>query len=225
MEHLPARTSDLRATLLLIAACTGVWGLLVLLGPEAEFLASLHAGLIPGYLTNAALNANIGNWGWYTLITSMFLHASFSHLATNMLMLLILGRGVEKVLGFQWLLILYFVSGLVGGLFQTWSDTTSQIPVIGASGAIAGLFGAYAMLFSRTRVAGRSVLGFYVPGAVLRTLWILAAWLVLQAMLVILSGLDGTQIAIWAHIGGFVAGLVLAVPFARIVVAQRHAGR
>ena len=215
----------MRATLLLIASCVGIWGLLTLLGPEAEFLASLHAGLIPGYLTNPAFNANLGNWGWFTLVTSMFLHAGFSHLATNMVMLLILGRGVEQVLGFRWMMVLYFASGLTGGLFQVWSDTTSQIPVIGASGAIAGLFGAYAMLFSRTRVAARSVLGIHVPGAVLRTLWILAAWIVLQAMLVILSGLDGAQIAIWAHIGGFIAGLVLAVPLARIAVAERHAGR
>lgn len=195
-------------TLGLIALCTAIYVGIALGGPEVDFLASQRVGLVPGLLFAADHKDPIGNWGLPTLVTALFLHATPGHLVANMLMLLVIGRPVEWVLGRLRLLVLYLAAGVVGSVAQTLVDPQSMVPVIGASGAIAGLFGAYALMFSRERVKSRRIAGAMVDGAALRALWIVATWIALQ--LLVQLGLGGmAMIAIWAHIAGFITGLIL----------------
>jgi len=154
--------------------------------------------------------------GAITLVTSQFLHAGLVHLLANMIFLWAIGRPVEWVIGTGRVVVLYLVTGVAGGLVQTLADPMSTIPVVGASGAISGLLAVYALLFSRSRVATRMLAGFRVPGQVLRVLWFAVAWIGIQLMVAMVfnTGSPG-GVAVWAHIGGFLAGLVLAAPFTR----------
>ncbi len=188
-------------------------------GAEFDFAATQHGGLIPALLFGIQSNSAQNNWQALTLLTSLFLHASWLHLGANMMMLLVIGRPVEWVLGSFWLLVLYVLSGIAGGLLQAFTDPASMIPVIGASGAIAGLFGGYAILFSREKVASRTVLGITVSGRLLRVLWIAATWIGLQLLLEFSSG-SQSLVAIWAHIGGFIVGLLLTPLMLRAVSAR-----
>ena len=145
--------------------------------------------------------------GLITLITSMFLHANFMHIASNMLFLWIFGDNVEDALGHALFLVFYFVCGIVASLAHVLVDPSSTVPGVGASGAIAGVLAAYIVLFGSrpVRVLMRGMLTT-VPSYVMIGLWIVTQ---------LISGfgaLGDTQsggVAYWAHIGGFVAGLVL----------------
>lgn len=147
-----------------------------------------------------------------TLLTSLFIHINFLHLGANGLFLWIVGRPVESVIGSRRFLLAYLVSGVVGSLAHWLSDTGSLAPVIGASGAISGIFALYLMLFSNTVVADKIIFGRVVSGRWLRTLWFLAMWLGIQLLtgLVMNNSDMATGIAVWAHIGGFIAGLMCA---------------
>jgi membrane associated rhomboid family serine protease len=145
------------------------------------------------------------------LFTSMFLHGSFLHVASNMLMLWIFGDNVEDYLGHFRYLLFYLSVGLIAATTQILGNVYSRVPVIGASGAIAGVMGAYFVLYPRARVLTWVLIFlFRVPAWV-----ILGGWFLLN----LLSGTatsisDATQasgggIAFWAHIGGFVSGVVL----------------
>ncbi|TXG84086.1 MAG: rhomboid family intramembrane serine protease [Sphingomonadales bacterium] len=219
MNFKPPRPVRTPVTQGLAICCLLVFAAQWLGGPEFDFAASQRGGLIPALLLGVQANEALHNWRVATLLTALFLHASWLHLGANMLMLLVVGRPVEWVLGSLWTLVLYILSGIAGGLLQAFADPTSMIPVIGASGAIAGLFGGYAMLFSREKVASRTLLGVWVSGRLLRVLWIAATWIGLQLLLDFSSG-GNSLVAIWAHIGGFLAGLVLTPPMLRAVSAR-----
>ena len=169
--------------------------------------SAVFAGFIP-LRASGGLDVPGGVPVWLTPLTAAFLHAGFLHLSMNMLMLLFCGRFVEKVLG-GWLLLLLFLIGAYAAagteyLFHPDSDN----PMIGASGAISAIIGTYALLYSRQKV---KAIGPLSANAV-RILWLAAAWTIIQVMvgLVSLGGLG--RIAIGAHIGGFVAGLLLTKP-------------
>lgn len=154
--------------------------------------------------------------GAITLVTSQFLHAGMFHLLANMVFLWAVGRPVEWVLGAWRFLALYLLTGVAGGVVQTLVDPMSTIPVVGASGAISGMLAIYAMLFSRSRVASRRVAGLHLSGQVLRVLWFAAAWIGIQLMVAVVFNTGSMGgVAIWAHIGGFLAGLALGLPFIR----------
>jgi membrane associated rhomboid family serine protease len=145
-------------------------------------------------------------------LTSMFLHSGWMHLLGNMLFLYIFGDNLEAEMGHMAFLFFYLLSGIAGSAFQVWSDPNSTVVIIGASGAIAGVMGAYLLLFPRARV---DVLFFFV---IFIRIFPIPAWLMLGAWFAVqlgnslLSppGLGG--VAHWAHAGGFLAGLVLATP-------------
>jgi membrane associated rhomboid family serine protease len=147
--------------------------------------------------------------GLVTLITSMFLHdpSSILHLASNMLFLWIFGDNVEDAFGHVIYLVFYLVCGIVANIAQALVAPTAEVPGVGASGAIAGVMGAYLLLFGGNRI--RVLLGYVVttvPSYVMIGLWI-----VLQFVSGFGSiGDTGGGVAYWAHIGGFVAGLLLA---------------
>jgi len=145
-----------------------------------------------------------------TPLTAALLHATFWHMALNVLVLLFCGRAVEGALGPGNFVILYVAGAFAAAAGHYLAGPEETLPMVGASGAISAVVGAYAMLFGRNRVKVRDArLALW-----LNVLWLLAAWVVLQvAMGIVFSrGVDGMLLAVGAHIGGFVAGVALARP-------------
>lgn len=175
-------------------------------------LAAVIGGFIPvrvgGVLPPAGLP-----YTWLPLaitpLTATLLHSGWLHIGFNLLMLLFCGRQVEAVLGRWPLVILYIVGAYAAAAAQWAMEPSGTVPMIGASGAISALMGTYALLYSRQNV--RSV--GPIPASVVRVLWLAAGWIVLQAMIgLAMTGGNGAQIAVAAHVGGFVAGLLLTRP-------------
>lgn len=177
------------------------------------------AGLIPSHLSLAHPVSLI------TLISSAFLHGGWFHLISNMWMLFIFGDNVEDRMGAGRYLCFYLLSGIVSGLAQAFFLPQSSMPTIGASGAIAGVLGAYLILFPRARVT-TFIPVFILPWLVDVPAFIfLGFWFLTQLSSGLLSlGAVGRfgGIAWWAHIGGFAFGMILALPFARKGRARRH---
>jgi membrane associated rhomboid family serine protease len=144
-----------------------------------------------------------------TLITSMFLHANLLHVGGNMLFLWIFGNNVEDRLGELKFIILYLTSGIAGSLLQVFITPTSTVPMLGASGAISGLLAAYVLYFPRARVLTYIVPIFIVT---ISAYVFIGYWIALQALNAYLNlGVAGGGVAFFAHIGGFLSGLVLAI--------------
>jgi membrane associated rhomboid family serine protease len=143
-----------------------------------------------------------------TPLTATLVHSGFLHLAFNLLVLLFCGRSIERVLGRAGILILYLVGAYAAAAAQYTFDPASMAPMVGASGAISAWLGAFALLFGRNKVKVAH------PGLAtwLNALWLGAAWIVLQIMIGLTFETAGLSIAIFAHIGGFLAGLALAKP-------------
>ncbi len=148
-----------------------------------------------------------------TVFSSMFLHGGFMHLAGNMLYLWIFGNNVEDSMGHVRFVIFYLLCGVAAVLAQAWPNPESTIPMIGASGAISGVLGAYLLLFPRAHVLVLIPLGAFSRLVPLPAMVVLGFWFVLQLINTALS--DGSQdgVAFGAHIGGFVAGMILIPVF------------
>ena len=154
-----------------------------------------------------------------TLLTSMFLHGGFMHLAGNMLYLWIFGDNIEDILGKPVFLVFYFICGIVAALSQALPEPNSQIPMIGASGAISGVLGAYVVFFPKKKIKVAIPLGFFLQILRLPAYVVLIFWFILQLINGANAG-SGGGIAFGAHIGGFVAGLVLA-PILAVVTRKK----
>ncbi|MEM6618730.1 MAG: rhomboid family intramembrane serine protease [Pseudomonadota bacterium] len=150
---------------------------------------------------------------WHTLFTSMFLHGGWMHLIGNMLFLYIFGDNMEDAFGHLGFLLFYLVSGLAADAVQIAAAPASQVPVVGASGAIAGVLGGYLLLYPRARVDIVVIIVFIFRTFSLRAWIVLSIWLALQFFGGLGSNPDEGGVAYWAHAGGFVAGFVLALPF------------
>ena len=183
----------------------GAWALVAAL--KLDYLATIWAGFIPVRGDGAVADVPLAPFV-LTPLTATLVHAGLLHLLFNMLMHLFCGRAVEGLLGGRQLLLLYLVGAYAAAAAQYLVEPLSAIPMVGASGAISAVLGAYAMLFGRNRVKiANPMLATLING-----LWLMAAWIVLQLILGYTFGTQGTTIAIAAHIGGFVAGMVLAKP-------------
>lgn len=150
--------------------------------------------------------------GYATLVTSMFVHAGVIHLGGNMLFLWIFGDNLEDKLGHAGFLGFYLACGLGAAAMQILSAPMSEVPMVGASGAIAGVLGGYLLLFPRARV---DVLFFFIVFFRIIALpaWImLGAWFALQVVSGLTNPADLGGVAYWAHAGGFLVGVVLAAP-------------
>ncbi|WP_413204466.1 rhomboid family intramembrane serine protease [Rhodospirillum sp. A1_3_36] len=148
-----------------------------------------------------------------TLFTSMFLHGGLLHLLGNMLVLWVFGNNVEDAMGHGRFLVFYLLCGAAASLFHGVSDTHSAIPMVGASGAISGVMGAYILLYPRARILCWAwILVLRLPAVVF-----LGLWFAMQ----VLSALGGGEggVAWWAHVGGFLVGMALLLPFKRRTVA------
>jgi membrane associated rhomboid family serine protease len=150
--------------------------------------------------------------GWTNILTSMFLHGGWLHIISNMWVLLIFGDNVEERMGSIRYLIFYLLSGAAAALLQTYILSQSAEPMIGASGAIAGVLGAYLILFPHSRIASLVPIFFIFTIMEIPAVIFLLFWFALQ----IYSGLFAVQagIAWWAHIGGFIFGVVMVSFFA-----------
>ncbi|MEC8856142.1 MAG: rhomboid family intramembrane serine protease [Chloroflexota bacterium] len=147
----------------------------------------------------------------FTIFTSMFIHGGFMHLAGNMMFLWVFGDNIEDRLGHVKYLAFYLVAGVAATLSQWVINTDSQVPLIGASGAISGVLGAYLMIYPNNKVKALIIL-YLITVVEMRAIWLLGGWFVWQLIQGSLSiGLaDSVSVAFFAHIGGFVAGMVLA---------------
>jgi membrane associated rhomboid family serine protease len=157
------------------------------------------------------------------VLTSMFLHGSWMHLLGNMWFLWLFGNNVEDAMGRFRFIVFYLACGLAAALAQVATDPASAIPMVGASGAISGVMGGYLVLYPHVRVFCLVVLGFFVTSVGLPAWLMLIYWFALQ----FLSGLaafggEGGGVAFWAHVGGFVAGLILVKLFSREEYLQAH---
>ncbi len=147
-----------------------------------------------------------GNPNWTTVVTSMFMHGGWFHLIGNMWFLAIFGDNVEDVMGSFRFLIFYLLCGLSAAMVQMIINPASAIPMVGASGAIGGVMGAYAILFPKAPVHMLVFFGFFFFRIVVPAYFMLGYWFVLQLIGVAFgSGIGG--VAFWAHIGGFLAGI------------------
>jgi membrane associated rhomboid family serine protease len=157
---------------------------------------------------------------WVTLFTSMFMHGGILHIAGNMLFLWVFGNNIEDRLGRVKFLLFYLLAGLIAVYTQALIDTGSTAPTIGASGAIAGVLGAYALLFPRARVLTLIFIIFFVTLVEIPALILLALWFILQfvpALGQVAVGAGGGQgVAYFAHVGGFVFGLAVAAVLLRL---------
>ena len=161
-------------------------------------------GVVPERITS-------GN-GLETLITSQFLHSGFWHIAGNMLFLWIFGDNLEDELGHFGFLVFYLASGVGAAMFQILPDPSSGIPMVGASGAIAGVMGGYLLLFPKARVDVLFIFIVFFKIIPMRAWVMLGAWFALQVFNSVGSDSEAGGVAYWAHSGGFVIGLLLALP-------------
>ncbi len=187
--------------------------------PPQELAGFFHlAAVVPRELTASfggiAVNQPVPEW--ITLFTSQFLHGGILHLGGNMLFLWIFGNNVEDRLGHVKFLIFYLACGVLAGLTQWFFSQSSGIPSLGASGAIAGVMGAYILRFPRAEVLTLIPLGFFFPTVRIPAFYFLGFWFLQQAFYGFASleaptniGMESGGIAYWAHAGGFVFGAVL----------------
>jgi membrane associated rhomboid family serine protease len=159
------------------------------------------------------------------VLTSMFLHGSWMHLLGNMWFLWLFGNNIEDSMTRPRFIVFYLACGVAAALLQTFVTPDSIVPMVGASGAISGVMGAYLVLYPRVRVFTLVTLGFLITRMALPAWAMLLYWAFLQLVSGLFTGVSGAQggVAFWAHIGGFVAGLLLVGLFRRPdhVVAHR----
>ena len=224
------------ATYLLIGMNVVVWFVVQGYGTD-EILAKsfcLYA-LVPGDLLNTAPTQTLFSVGtdWIcqtrsgheieSLFSSMFMHGSWLHILGNMLFLWVFGDNVEDVMGPGRFLVFYVMCGLAAAVAQIAADVSSLVPMVGASGAIGGVMGAYALLFPRARVHLLIILVVYITTISVPAIVMLGYWFLLQLLSGIGSNSAGGGVAFWAHIGGFVAGCGLVFVFRRPELMQAHA--
>jgi len=219
----------------LIAANVLCWIGIQGLGGEPWLTRSVcELGLIPGELLQRlpagepvplgpATCVLQGHAPWYTPLSSMFLHAGWLHLIGNMWFLWIFGNNVEDSMGHLRFALFYGLCGLAAAATQVATQPASPIPMVGASGAIGGVMGAYVVLYPRVRVHMMLWFGFYVTRALVPAYFMLGYWFLLQLMGGVFSlGEGGGGVAFWAHVGGFAAGALLVLAFRNPALVRRH---
>ena len=192
-------------------------------------LANVLAFLYETQMDPSMLEGFIFTWGfipihfwsdpassWANIFTAMFLHGGWFHIINNMWVLFIFGDNVEARMGSIRYLLFYLLSGAAAGLLQAYVLPSSDIPMIGASGAIAGVLGAYLILFPRSRIASLVPILFIftiieIPAVVFLLFWFLSQ---IYSGLFAIQGGGGSGIAWWAHIGGFIFGVIMVSFFA-----------
>jgi membrane associated rhomboid family serine protease len=217
-DNLPTRHAPV-VTLAILGINAYVYLKEFLLGPWASRRLIFYYGLIPCGLTRECEIVGRAFSPELTLLTSMFVHAGFFHFAGNMLYLWIFGNNVEDSMGKIRFTLFYLLCGLGAALAQVGVSPASRIPMVGASGAISGVLGAYLLLFPHARVLTLIPLGFFTQLVEIPAMIVLGFWIVIQLVNGLLTfNFEGGGVAWLAHIGGFAAGMLLVGLFKRRVV-------
>ncbi len=219
-------------TIALIVLCSLVFLYEVSLPDQAGEAFVFQYGAIPASIFGheAALPENaVAVPVTLTLLTSMFLHGGWMHLIGNMLYLWIFGNNIEDVMGHVKFVIFYVVCGLLAAMSHALTDPSSGIPMVGASGAISGVLGAYLLLYPRAQVLVLIPLGIFMRTMYVPAGFVLGFWFVLQLLSGGMSmGQGGGGVAFFAHVGGFLAGMALIGffkhPNVRFFAPARHRG-
>jgi membrane associated rhomboid family serine protease len=222
-------------TIIFIGLSAAAWLLVQGAGSPLLLARSVCSyGLIPGELTGMAapgtrlplgdgLVCVVGAGPAITnVFTSMFLHGSWLHLIGNMWFLWLFGNNIEDSMGRLRFVIFYLVCGMAAALAQVATSPASPIPMVGASGAISGVMGAYLILYPRVRVYTLVPIGFFLTSVALPAWLMLVYWFGLQLVGGLVARGDVGGVAFWAHVGGFVAGLALVKLFARADYISSH---
>jgi membrane associated rhomboid family serine protease len=222
-DHNPPRHPPI-ATMGVIAANGLAWALIQGLGSDPALARSVCTlGLVPGELlgllqpgTSVEIGPGVrcvieGQASWWTPLTSMFMHGGWFHILGNMWFLWVFGDNVEEAFGHVRYVLFYLTCGLAAAAAQVLADPTSAVPMVGASGAIGGVMGAYALLYPRARVDLLLIFGFLVRVVPVPAVFMLGYWFLLQLLSGALAGAQGGGVAVWAHVGGFLAGILLAL--------------
>jgi membrane associated rhomboid family serine protease len=223
-------------TLLLIAANVGVWVYIQGAGMDGSMLmrSVCELGAVPADVTGqtATLPAGVQDpcpgqgLGWPGLITSMFLHGGWLHLIGNIWFLWIFGNNIEDSMGRFRFLLFYLLTGLAAAGAHIFATPGSPIPMVGASGAISGIMGAYLVLYPRVRVRTLFIIVILIKIIRVPAWLLLGYWLLIQVVAGTQTGAAGAGVAFWAHVGGFVAGVLLVKPFEnRQLVDAKRANR
>jgi membrane associated rhomboid family serine protease len=215
------------ATFTIVGLNVLVWAVVQGLGSEPALSSSVcEFGVVPGELLRAAavgtsIEIRPGVFcvvtetpNWWTPLTSMFMHGGWFHILGNMWFLSLFGDNVEDSMGPVRFVVFYLLCGLAAVGAQAAANPASAIPMVGASGAIGGVMGAYAVLYPRAPVEMLVVLGFYVDRIAVPAIVMLGYWFLIQLLggIPTLQG-EGGGVAFWAHIGGFLAGVLLVHVF------------
>lgn len=227
------------AVISIIGFNVAAWALIQGFGSGAALAQSLcDWGLIPGELLHTARPGTLVPLGEglacrleptansLSLISHMFLHGGWFHLIGNMWFLWVFGDNVEDAMGPERFWMFYLLCGLAAAGAQILSNPGAAIPMVGASGAIGGVMGAYARLYPQARIQTFIFLGFYATTVAIPAIGMLGYWFILQ----LASGIPALQeagggVAFWAHAGGFVAGLLLVKPMHRPELLLEHVHR
>jgi membrane associated rhomboid family serine protease len=221
-------------TFLIILANVFVWVAVQGMGTEPNLSRSVcELGLIPGEFLGKlpdGFRVPLGpttacvlgeDRSWITPLSSMFLHGGWFHLIGNMWFLWVFGNNVEDSMGHFRFLAFYILCGLAAAATQTYMNPSSAIPMVGASGAISGVMGAYIVLYPRVRVHMLVILGFFITRIVVPAYLMLGYWFVIQLLGGSMSREAG-GVAFWAHAGGFIAGAILIHLFRDPELVAKH---
>lgn len=224
-------------TMAIVALTSAVWVFVQGAGFEPQLTRSVcELGAIPARLFGHPMEPLMtprgpvlpcpagGGMAWHTAVTSMFLHGGWFHLIGNMWFLWVFGDNVEDSMGRGRFIGFYLVCGLLAAMAQLVVDTDSPIPLVGASGAISGIMGAYLVLYPRVRVDTIVFLGFFITRVALPAYFMLIYWALIQLLgsIPAMSGTSGGGVAFLAHLGGFVAGVALIKVFAKPELLATH---
>ena len=188
----------------IIAVCIIVWFWQSGLSYQDNNTVIVNFGLTPKVFLSGPLLS------FFTLFTSMFMHGGFMHLAGNMLYLWIFGDNIEGALGHFRFVIFYFLCGTAAAFTQILSAPDSTIPMIGASGAVSGVLGAYLIFYPRARIRTFVFLGIFITFLRLPAVLLLGLWILGQVISAVVSNPGSTGVAWFAHLGGFFMGMLLA---------------
>ena len=224
------------ATIGIMTVNIAVWIFVQGMGVEPSLSQSIcQLGLIPGELlgnvspgTQLALSnsssCSLGHTStWHTVFTSMFMHGGWMHIIGNMWFLWIFGNNVEDSMGHVRFVVFYLLCGVAAAMAQVLTNVESIIPMVGASGAIGGVMGAYILLYPRVKVHLLLILGFYVTTIAVPAVFMLGYWFLVQIISGVSTfGATGGGVAFWAHAGGFLAGAILVLIFKNPELLRQH---
>jgi membrane associated rhomboid family serine protease len=206
--------------------------------PEPLARSVCQLGLIPGEVLRTLPPGTVVPLGdhlqcvltdtpnWLTVVTSMFMHGGWLHLIGNMWFLWVFGNNIEDSMGHGRFVVFYLLCGVAAAATQVLVEPHAAAPMVGASGAISGVMGAYILLYPRVKVHTLVTLGFFLTTVTLPAYVMLGYWFVLQLLLGAATAVSRAQggVAVWAHVGGFVAGLLLIKLFAKSDYLERRRG-